>query len=85
MSSVTKGFQGIFSGISQHQKAYLVYVPSTGKIVHSNDVVFDAGKSSALVYTSRLYSEALAMESTVSSIPYNTSSYEQTYNIINFA
>ena len=28
-----KGFHGIFVGIPQHQKGYLVYVPSTRKII----------------------------------------------------
>ena len=28
-----KGFRGIFVGIPQHQKGYLVYVPSTRKII----------------------------------------------------
>ena len=36
-----KGFRGIFVGIPQHQKGYLVYVPSTRKIIYSYDVVFD--------------------------------------------
>ena len=27
-----KGFRGIFVGIPEHQKGYLVYIPSTGKI-----------------------------------------------------
>ena len=36
-----KGFQGIFVGFPQHQKGYLVYVPSTRKIISSYDVVFD--------------------------------------------
>ena len=36
-----KGFCGIFVGIPQHQKEYLVYVPSTRKIISSHDVVFD--------------------------------------------
>ena len=36
-----KGFRGIFVGISEHQKGYLVYVPSTRKIISSYDVVFD--------------------------------------------
>ena len=35
------GFCGIFVGITQHQKGYLMYVPSTGKIIYSYDVVFD--------------------------------------------
>ena len=30
-----KGFRGIFSGILQHQKWYLVYVPSIMKIISS--------------------------------------------------
>ena len=34
-----KGFRGIFVGISQHQKGYLVYVPSTRKVISSYDVV----------------------------------------------
>ena len=36
-----KHFRGIFVGIPQHQKVYLVYVPSTRKIIYSYDVVFD--------------------------------------------
>ena len=35
-----KGFRGIFVGILEHQKGYLVYVPSTRKIISSYDVVF---------------------------------------------
>ena len=36
-----KGFRGIFVGIPDHQKGYLVYIPSTRKIISSYDVVFD--------------------------------------------
>ena len=36
-----KGFRGIFVGIPEHQKVYLVYVTSTRKITSSYDVVFD--------------------------------------------
>ena len=36
-----KGFLGIFVGIPQHQKWYLVCVPSTRKIISSYDVVLD--------------------------------------------
>ena len=36
-----KGFCGIFLGIPQHRKGYLVYVPSTRKIISSCDVVFE--------------------------------------------
>ena len=36
-----KGFRGIFVGIPEHQKGYLVYVPSTRKIISSYDIVFD--------------------------------------------
>ena len=35
-----KGFFGIFVGIQQHQKGYLVYVPHTRKTMSSYDVVF---------------------------------------------
>ena len=35
-----KGFCGIFVGIPQHQRGYLVYVPNTRKIISSYDVVF---------------------------------------------
>ena len=34
------GFGSIFVGIPQHQKGYLVYIPSTRKIISSYDVVF---------------------------------------------
>ena len=35
-----KGFCGIFVGIPEHQKGYLVYAPSTRKVISSYDVVF---------------------------------------------
>ena len=60
-----KGFWGIFVGIPYHQKGYLVYVPSTRKLISSYDVVFDESFSSTLAYTSRPYSEAMAMRSAV--------------------
>ena len=43
-----KGFRGIFVGIPEHKKGYLVYVPSTGKVIFLYDVVFDESFSSAL-------------------------------------
>ena len=36
-----KGFRGIFVGIPEHQKGYLLYVSSTRKVISSYDVVFD--------------------------------------------
>ena len=64
-----KGFRGIFVGIPYHQKRCLVYVPSTRKIISSYDVVFDENISSALAYTSQLYSEAMAMRPEVTYTP----------------
>ena len=46
-----KGFCGIFVGIPEHQKLYIVYVTSTSQIISSYDVVFDESVSSALAYT----------------------------------
>ena len=46
------GFRGIFVGILQHQKVYLVYLPITRKIISLCDVVFDESVSSKLAYTS---------------------------------
>ena len=78
-------FCGIFLGIPQHQKLYLVYVPHTRKIIYSYDVVFDEIFFSALVYTSQPYSEAMNMCQLVSYIPSATSSKKQTGDIIMFA
>ena len=64
-----KGFRGIFVGIPEHQKGYLVYVPSTGKIISSCDIVFDESFYSALAYTSRPYSEVMAMRPAVTYTP----------------
>ena len=80
-----KGFRGIFVGIPQHQKLYLVYVPSTRKIISSCDVVFDESFSSALAYTSQPYSEAMEMRLAVTYTPYVASSKEQTGDVIMFA
>ena len=42
-----KGFRGIFVGIPEHPKVYLVYVPSTRKVISSYNVVSDGSFSSA--------------------------------------
>ena len=62
-----------------------MYVPSTRKIISSYDVVFDESFSSVLEYTSRPYSEAMAMRPSVTYTTCATSSREQTGNIITFA
>ena len=80
-----KGFRGIFVGIPQHQKVYLVYVPSTRKVISSYDVKFDESFSSALSYSSRPYAEAMAMRLAFTYTPYATSSKEQTGDVITFA
>ena len=67
-----KGFWGIFVGIPQHQKGYLIYVPSKRKIASSYDIVFDKTFSSALAYIPRPYSEAIAVLPAVSYILYAT-------------
>ena len=69
-----KWFRGIFVGIPEHQKGYLVYLPSTRNIISSYDVVFDEKNSSALSYTSRPYSEAMVMRPAVTYTLYGTSS-----------
>ena len=79
-----KGFCSIFVGIPEHQKGYLVCVPSTRKIISSYNVLFDKSFSSALSYTSRPYSEAMAMRPDVTYTPYATSSREQNGGIITF-
>ena len=84
-SPSTKQYRGIFVGIPQHKKEYLVYVPSSRKIISSYDAVFGEIFSSALAYTSQLYSEAMAMRPAVTYIPCATSSREQTGEIIPFA
>ena len=80
-----KGFRGIFVGITEHQKEYLVYVPSTRKIISSYNVVFEERFSSALEYTSQPYSEVMAMRPAVTYTPYATSSKGQIGNVITFA
>ena len=59
------GSCGMFVGIPQHQKGYLVYVPSTRKRISSYDAVFDESFSSALAYTSQPYPEAMDMRPAV--------------------
>ena len=80
-----KGFRGIFVGIPQHQKGYLVYVPSTRKVISLYDVQFDKSFVSALSYTSRPYAEAMAMRPAVTYTPYATSYKEQIGDVITFA
>ena len=61
-----------------------MYVPSTRKIISSYDVVFDKSFSCALAYTSRPYSEVMAMRPAVTYTPYATSSKEKTGDVITF-
>ena len=79
-----KGYRGIFVGIPDHQKGYLVYVPNTRKIVPSYYVLSDESFSSALAYTSLPYPEAMAMCPEVTYTLYETYSKEQTGDIITF-
>ena len=69
-----KGFRGIFIGILQHQKGYVVYVLSIRKIISPYDVVFNESFSSTLAYTLQHYAEGVAMRPEVSYIPCATSS-----------
>ena len=62
-----------------------MYVPSTRKVILSYDVVFDKSFSSALSYTSRPYSEAMAMRPAITYTPYATSSKEQIGDMITFS
>ena len=64
-----KVFCGIIVGIPEHQKGYLVYVPSTSKIISSYGIVFYESLSSALAYMSQPYSEAMAMRPAVTYTP----------------
>ena len=80
-----KGFRGIFGGIPQHQKGYLVYVPSTRKIISLYDVRFDKSFVSALSYLSRSYAEVMVMRPEVTYTTYATSSKEQTGDVLTFA
>ena len=79
-----KIFCGIFIGILQHQKRYIVYVPSTREIIYSYDVVFDESLSCVLAYMSQPYSEAMTVRPSVTYIPCATSSKELTVDIITF-
>ena len=80
-----KQFRSIFVGIPEHQKRYLVYIPNSRKIISSYDVVFDGIFSSASVYKPQPYSEAMVMHMSVTYTPCDTSSREQTGNIITLA
>ena len=79
-----KGFCGIFVGIPQHQKGYIVYVSHKRNITSSYDVVFDNILSSALAYTSQIYPESMNMQPAVTYIPYAQPSKEKTGDIITF-
>ena len=62
-----------------------MYVPNTRKIISSYNVVFDESFSSALAYTSKTYSEAMAMCPAVTYPPYEKSSKEKTGDVSAFA
>ena len=84
LHQVPKGFCGIFVRIPQHQKGYLVYVPSSRKIIYSYDVVFDKIFSSALAYTPQYYPEATEIRPAVTYTPCATSQRRKNGDIIKF-
>ena len=61
-------------GYSTASKKYCVYVPSTREVISSYDVLFEESFSSALSYTSRPYSEPMAVRPAVTYTSYATSS-----------
>ena len=65
-----KGLCSIYVGIPQEQNGYLVYVPSTRKIISSYDVVFTERFFSALAYMLQHYAESIDMRLVVSYTPY---------------
>ena len=65
-------FRGIFVGITQHQKGYLIYVPHKHKVVYLYDVFLNDILSSTLTYKSQPHSEAMAIRPDVSYISYDT-------------
>ena len=65
-----KWFRGIFIGIPQYKKGYLLYVPSTTKIIYSYYFVSDENKFIALAYTWQPYTEVIATFPDVSYTPY---------------
>ena len=79
------GFHDICVGITEHQKGYLVYIPSTRRIIYSYDVVFDEIFSSALSYTSQPCSEAMTMRPAATYKNCATSLRKKTSDIITFA
>ena len=80
-----KGFHDICVGISENQKGYLVYIPSTRYIISSYNVVFDEIFSNVLTYMSRPYSCEMVMRPAVRYKPYATSLGGKNGNIITFA
>ena len=78
------GFHSKFVGIPQHQKGYLMYVPSSRNLISSYNVVFDEIFSSVLAYTSQPYSEAMTMRPDVTYTLCAKSWREQTGDIITF-
>ena len=80
-----KGFSRYLRCNCTASKWYIVYVPSTRKIISSYDTFLNEIFSSTLAYTSQPYSEAMAMSLAVSYIPCDTYSGEKTGNIIMFA
>ena len=84
-SPIAKVICGIFFGIIQHQKGYLVYVPHIWKIISLYNVVFDESFSRALEYTSLPYTESMAVRTDVSYIMYAAYSRGGTVDIIKFA
>ena len=73
-----KGFRIIFVGITQHQKGYLIYIPSTQEIVSSHGVVFENRFPKELAYTSLTYSRSLATQPEVLYVLYAKTFHEQT-------
>ena len=70
--STTKRFWWHLRWNSTASNGYLIYVPSTQKIISSHDILFDENVSGSLAYTSRPYLKAITMQPEVLYITYAT-------------
>jgi hypothetical protein len=63
-SNSQRGNRGIHVGLSQDSKTFMVYSPSTGRIYHTRDCVFDEQFTSTLPYSESKFSGYLKVQVT---------------------
>jgi len=76
------GIRGIFFGLDQNQKGYILYAPASRRLCISANITFDEQFNSTIAHTWQLQHDSLALCPVSSDIPLATTTIEHTGEVM---